>query len=527
MPGGDQSHTKIEPNSPYYLGPQDKPGDSITPIRLTPENYNEWSHDVRVALKSRRKFVFVNGAINEPQPPCTEEDWDTIHSMLVSWLTTTLTPEVKSLLPKFENAKQLWDALQERFGVVDGSRIQQIIGGLRDCRQGEDLSITGLNSAHYSSLRSVILAQTLLPTVARAYHMLCQEERVRGIGNPPDPQPELASFHVGSSSRVSSKPPSQMTRTERQALYCNHSQDKGDCTGFCFAWQRRGGRTGTSRSRDEGGFGRVDSTSAESGQAASSKNSAAAASSSTSASLVNVYGTPQHDHSGKWLIDTGCSHHVTGNLALLSDVTHIPRRIVGLPNGTKFYADVVGRVTVTPTITLNPVLYVPQLTCNLISASQLSDHLNCEFVTNSTVCTIQDRATREEIGTGKRLDGLYYLQANMDTVLTVPSVSTSFQMWHHRLGHPSEEIIKLLPFLNNKAQSLSQPCEVCHRAKQIRSTFPLSSNNRLNAFELIHCDLWGPYDIPSKSEARYFLTLVDDFSRGVWIFLLHNKTEVP
>lgn len=42
---------------------------------------------------------------------------------------------------------------------------------------------------------------------------------------------------------------------------------------------------------------------------------------------------------------------------------------------------------------------------------------------------------------------------------------------------------------------------------------------------MIHCDIWGPYRVPSYSGARYFLTIVDDFSRGTWIYLLNMKNE--
>lgn len=43
---------------------------------------------------------------------------------------------------------------------------------------------------------------------------------------------------------------------------------------------------------------------------------------------------------------------------------------------------------------------------------------------------------------------------------------------------------------------------------------------------MIHCDLWGPYTTPSSCGAIYFLTVVDDYSRAVWVYLLHNKIEV-
>ena len=42
-------------------------------------------------------------------------------------------------------------------------------------------------------------------------------------------------------------------------------------------------------------------------------------------------------------------------------------------------------------------------------------------------------------------------------------------------------------------------------------------------FEIIHCDLWGKYHTPSSCGAIYFLILVDDYSRAVWVYLLFDK----
>ena len=56
--------------------------------------------------------------------------------------------------------------------------------------------------------------------------------------------------------------------------------------------------------------------------------------------------------------------------------------------------------------------------------------------------------------------------------------------------------------------------------------FPTSISHALEPFSLIHCNVWGPYRTPSSSGASYFLTIVDDCSRGVWIFLMKNKSEV-
>ncbi|KAL1191225.1 Retrovirus-related Pol polyprotein from transposon RE2 [Cardamine amara subsp. amara] len=49
----------------------------------------------------------------------------------------------------------------------------------------------------------------------------------------------------------------------------------------------------------------------------------------------------------------------------------------------------------------------------------------------------------------------------------------------------------------------------------------------MDVFELVHCDIWGPYRTTSTNGSRYFLTIVDDFSRSLWLYLLPNKTTAP
>jgi len=39
-------------------------------------------------------------------------------------------------------------------------------------------------------------------------------------------------------------------------------------------------------------------------------------------------------------------------------------------------------------------------------------------------------------------------------------------------------------------------------------------------------DIWGPYSVASMHGFRYFLTIVDDFSRYTWITHMHTKSKV-
>lgn len=55
---------KIDSSSPYFLGSGDQPGNLITHITLKGDNYVAWARAITLSLKARRKFVFVDGTIN-------------------------------------------------------------------------------------------------------------------------------------------------------------------------------------------------------------------------------------------------------------------------------------------------------------------------------------------------------------------------------------------------------------------------------------------------------------------------------
>jgi len=78
---------------------------------------------------------------------------------------------------------------------------------------------------------------------------------------------------------------------------------------------------------------------------------------------------------------------------------------------------------------------------------------------------------------------------------------------------------------NIRSRNTNDLCDVCLRAKRTRMSFLIGENKARNCFDLIHCDIWGPYHIKSFCGAQYFLTIVDNASRGAWICLLKEKSE--
>ena len=42
---------------------------------------------------------------------------------------------------------------------------------------------------------------------------------------------------------------------------------------------------------------------------------------------------------------------------------------------------------------------------------------------------------------------------------------------------------------------------------------------------MLHIDTWGPYKNSTHNGCTLFLTIVDDFTRVTWLFLMRNKAE--
>lgn len=577
---------KIEPNSPFFLGPQDRPGDFITPARLRGDNYDDWASDMETALAARRKFGFLDGTITKPVPPCSTSDWTTIHAMLVSWIMNTIEPEVKRSLSKYKDAKRLWETLKERFAVVNGPKIHQLKLSIAQCEQTKTMSVAsyfgkltalweelhqheplitctccdsctagkehetrrekdklhdflmGLNSDFYAQVRTNILSQDPLPSLNRAYQLVTQEERVRS-SSMHEEKPDVVGFSVRlGDGRGRGRP----DKSENFHLTCTHCKKSGHDVSSCFElngypewWpdkRKTDGGNGRGKYAQPAGRGGVVRT-----------NVAASVVSSTATpqifsadqwkALAGLFGNakiPDDRLNGKfynlWIVDTGANHHVTGDVTSLFDMQDISDCPVGLPNGATVVATKEGSVRLSNKITLKNVLYVPKFSCNLLSVSQLNDDMHCIVEFNSYMCAIQDQS-RELIGMGVRRDGLYYF-GDMNSVqhISVNTAASSMELWHKRMGHPSENVVKLLPPVSSSKGILNKACEVCFRAKHSRDKFPLSENKSTRIFEMVHCDLWGPYKHLSSCGARYFLTIVDDFSRAVWVYLLVDKTEV-
>ena len=101
-----------------------------------------------------------------------------------------------------------------------------------------------------------------------------------------------------------------------------------------------------------------------------------------------------------WIIDSGASAHMTGNLALLGSLKEVSPISVSIPNGRLYHANLSGRVTLGNGLQPNNVYYVPGFQKNLLSVSALDQVHNISFRNGS--CYIDTARIA-----GRNANGLY------------------------------------------------------------------------------------------------------------------------
>ncbi|CAI7896267.1 unnamed protein product [Closterium sp. NIES-53] len=106
-------------------------------------------------------------------------------------------------------------------------------------------------------------------------------------------------------------------------------------------------------------------------------------------------------------------------------------------------------------------------------------------------------------------------------------------LWHHRLGHPSLPCLRgmasralfsglprSLPPLPPGPAPICVPCvEGRQHADLHSSSFPPTEA----PLQTLHMDVWGPARVRGQGHERYFLLVVDDYSRYTTVFPLHRK----
>lgn len=235
----------------------------------------------------------------------------------------------------------------------------------------------------------------------------------------------------------------------------------------------------------------------------------------------------------EWVMDSGCTFHMTPCKHFFSELNLFEGGKVIMGNNQQCFVKGIGSMTLRTSDgslkILKDVRYVPELKRNLISLGTL-DKAGFSYTSeNGTLNVTKDSVLKLS---GQLRDGLYILKGKTVTgelnVLSKLASKETF-LWHRRLAHIGEKGLDCLykQGLLGKAKPVYPCfCEHCALGKSMRASFRPASYTTIERLDYIHSDLWGPARVTTHGGARYFLTLIDDFSTKLWIFTLKSKDEV-
>jgi hypothetical protein len=163
----------------------------------------------------------------------------------------------------------------------------------------------------------------------------------------------------------------------------------------------------------------------------------------------------------------------------------------------------IGRVichTLERKLFLNNVLHVPSTAKNLVSVHKLASDNHAHFEFHRNHFFIKDQTTKKTLLEGKCRGGLYPLPAaalkNKQALNASGGAHPSLERWHHRLGHPSFNIVQQVINKNKLSCSTESRsgsvCDSCQMAKSHQLPYPKSSSQSNFPLELVFSDVWGP-----------------------------------
>ncbi|KAK9668964.1 hypothetical protein RND81_13G099400 [Saponaria officinalis] len=499
-----------------------------------------WKRGMLIALSAKNKLWFVDGSNTKPDSKSpSSKTWQRCNDLVFSWILNSESEEIANSILYCEIAKKAWDELEERFGHTCGAQLYGIHKKLNDFSQGNDsvstcftkikqiwdeIDVMGMNpSCVCTCACSAAEKQKKFQQDQRVVQFLMclndtySEERQREIqSSASNFQTNSASFYAKEGYRGQIQNNSgNNTQFRGGEIKCNYCKRLGHTIDKCRKLQyknnvrRYANAAQYPDDSDHGGLmeafdSKVDTTVINLG-----------VNNELCSQFMKFLKQQQQQH-GMPNSDSSITANFAGTTADFAGNTSASNTLpkpytISIPNVHIVTINILGTMMLIPDICLKDVLFVPSFKFNLLSASSI----------------------RKPIILGKSHTNLYVFQQVPLTSTTKSSFSNSAvivnsaQTWHSRLGNLPLYKLKKLSCCNTSEinEKDFHSCSICAKARQHRLLFLDSHIQTSGAFELIHIDLWGPYPIQTYNGHKYFLTIVDDFTRTTWTHLLSFKSN--
>ena len=525
---------------------------TVNLVPLTSSNYTTWKLQCQMALMREGLWSIVNATEASPADgvdEATRQKYEARKDRALATIVLSIDTSLLYLLGEPKDPVEVWRKLENQFQKKNwinklilrrklhtlrleaGKSVQDHVKEMTEVFN--DLTIIGAplddedKVVHllaslpesYDTLVTALEANEKVPTMEVVIDRLTYEERKVK-------ERESSSGAKGLYHRTDY---SQQKRG-RQSIRCHYCKRLGhmqrDCRDKLEAERRKGDVVVSVGNKKPGGAHM---------KSKSHKNGASVGLIATHALLANG-----QDNSEKWILDSGATCHICCNQQLFDELEVKSSQDVTLGDSRVIKSAGSGTVKVKLTqrdgsyrdCTLHDVLYVPDLSFNLLSIAKATEYRKV-LTFNESTCNIISEG--DVVGSATKNGNLYYLDcSSFKQRVNTAKTRTGVNVWHQRYGHLGISSLKKLAkdelvsgMSSGDLSDEVELCESCIKGKLHRTPFPSTSGRRAEEkLQLVHSDVCGKVNSKSLSGGEYFLTFVDDSTRYVWVYILKQKSQV-
>ncbi|KAJ4718987.1 Retrovirus-related Pol polyprotein from transposon TNT 1-94 [Melia azedarach] len=534
--------------------------------KLNNQNYNMWSTCMESYLQDQDLWEIVGGSeITPPQDSTALKKWKVKAGKAMFAIKTTVEEDMLEHIRDADTPKKAWDTFAALFSKKNDTRLQLLENELLSIAQGEKTI-----SQYFNKVKSICREISELDHTSKISESRMRRIIIHGL------KPEYRSFiaavqgwpiqpslvdleNLLADQEALAKQMARVSlKTEDQALFINKRkgrpqqqnnkglkddrskrQQEGDfqsggaqqnrrrksqqvqgyrqSKGHCFVCGKQGHYARECRFRKKPIEGNMVSSNYleenNSEEEWDVEASCAIVERQEESALVAII--PERiDYENDWIVDSGCSNHMTGNKEKLQNATEYKGgRVVVTANNSRLPIANIGKTVIQPRFSLSQVqlqevYHVPGMKKNLLSVAQLTSSGNYVLFSPNDVKVYRNiKISGTPTMEGRRLESVYVMSAESAYVEKTRKNETA-DLWHALTGTCWLQKVKGCQY--GKAHQLP------YKESRFRAEKPL---------QLIHSDVFGPVKQPSISGHRYMVTFIDDFSRYVWTFFVKEKSE--
>ncbi|GBN27574.1 Retrovirus-related Pol polyprotein from transposon TNT 1-94 [Araneus ventricosus] len=537
--------------------------------KLSDFNYGSWKTDMKVLLMEKGCWQFILGT----EKPCSEgaSDREQLAYELGkqrSYTTIYMGVERKyqALIADTEDGKTAWDTLKANFERSLRARLASLVDDFFSSRFDVNEETIGIYSKkiveknqqikeagfkmpdilvcfqlirflppEYDNLVQILyrikdeeftvnnITKQLITESGRIQLKLKHEDRVQSVtdaytagGRNPEENRRKQNTATKSYGSGTVMDPGVRRNRKSSSNFCKYCKRKGHSEDGCFKKKESQDKSFCTENRDPNRLAEMKGLESS-----------------------NVETTVTRERPAEFLIDSAATTRICNQKDWFSNLKQIytTEVLVGERDSSAKavgIGDIKGKVE----INLKNVLYVPKMRLNLICGAQIDIVGNYIEWGHDKMIIYNSR--KEYMFSVNRVDKLYIVygyptkyEAKFKEVALVSNLKLDFV--HRRFCHVNIPLIQSMS-KNNSVKGIEHLSKSkvenfvnCKIAKSTRSSLKKNYTYRRTTercLDGVHCDLWGSAPVTSIGGNRYFLSIIDYYSRTVDVYIIKSKDQV-